>query len=389
MKEDRALELIGRFYDAVLQPALWHGVARELADAFGAAAGGIHIRTLAPMERAQQMWAGLDPAFEDAYLQHYFAEDPWAAFVNRVAPGQCIASGHLLSERDLVRTAFYNDLCRPFGLHDFTGGVVLHEPGSYWISVGLLGHINGARFDDHHLTDLRNLMPHLRRALEISRRVLELQHEITIAGDALDQLSFGVIAVDEAGRVVRANRAAERILSRKDGLSVDARGLVALELRARAELRAALEQAIKGGLGDAAKPNFVRVPRAPRAQPLALVLAPVNAGAWTLGERRARCVVYVIDPESTVAPPEDVLRRVFKLTPAEARLALLVGQGKVPKEAASELSISWNTARFQLRQVFAKTGTDRQAALVRLLSSFGWVGNDLPEQPARLAGHPS
>jgi DNA-binding CsgD family transcriptional regulator len=62
-----------------------------------------------------------------------------------------------------------------------------------------------------------------------------------------------------------------------------------------------------------------------------------------------------------------VLRSHYKLTPAEVRLAVALAEGRSLKEAAGGLGIRITTARAHLRQVFAKTGTSRQAALVRLV----------------------
>jgi DNA-binding CsgD family transcriptional regulator len=62
----------------------------------------------------------------------------------------------------------------------------------------------------------------------------------------------------------------------------------------------------------------------------------------------------------------DVCRR-YRLTPAETSLALELAAGRSLSDAAPRLGIRVNTARVQLRGIFEKTGTTRQAALVRLL----------------------
>jgi DNA-binding CsgD family transcriptional regulator len=67
------------------------------------------------------------------------------------------------------------------------------------------------------------------------------------------------------------------------------------------------------------------------------------------------------------APPA-LLAQAFALTPAEARLAVIIAQGATPERAAGLLGISRQTARNQLKAVFAKTGTHRQSELVALLS---------------------
>ena len=62
--------------------------------------------------------------------------------------------------------------------------------------------------------------------------------------------------------------------------------------------------------------------------------------------------------------PIDLLKCHFGLTPAEARLALHLVEGETLRSAAVKLSISYETARTSLKNIFRKTGTCRQAELV-------------------------
>jgi DNA-binding CsgD family transcriptional regulator len=370
------VRLIGRAYDAVLDPTRWAEVLRDLTASFDTAAGGIHVRTFGRgAARLGCSWfasSGLDPAYEKAYGEHYFAEDPWAACVpDRLEPGVFSRGDELVARRTLARTGFYNDLCVPFGYGDWVGGIALYEPEQCWIAIGMLAPRGRPAFDDEDLAALQLLMPHLNRAFLVSRRVLELEGEQKIAADGLDRATFGVIVLDGAGRVIRTNRVAERILRRGDGLTVKAGVPATTDPSIRGELRGAIRRVLDGTLDGLTGPTLRRAPRRPPARPLALVVAPVQRDEASPFAPRAQCVVYVADPDTRAEPPEDLLRRLFALTPAESRLALLVGQGLTPKEAADELGIRWNTARFQLRQVFAKTATDRQATLVQLLAALG------------------
>ena len=65
--------------------------------------------------------------------------------------------------------------------------------------------------------------------------------------------------------------------------------------------------------------------------------------------------------------PIDLLRCHFGLTPAEARLALHLVAGETLRSAAVKLSISYETARTSLKNIFGKTGTCRQAELVIII----------------------
>ena len=62
-----------------------------------------------------------------------------------------------------------------------------------------------------------------------------------------------------------------------------------------------------------------------------------------------------------------VLRSQHHCTTRESALAMALAQGSTLAEAAAALGISIHTARTHLKRVFRKTGTNRQAELVRLM----------------------
>jgi len=65
--------------------------------------------------------------------------------------------------------------------------------------------------------------------------------------------------------------------------------------------------------------------------------------------------------------PKQRLIDAYRLTPAEAALALGLVLGHDLALIADELKITYETARTHLRHVLTKTGTHRQTDLVRLL----------------------
>ncbi|MNE15394.1 hypothetical protein D3C80_1083030 [compost metagenome] len=62
-----------------------------------------------------------------------------------------------------------------------------------------------------------------------------------------------------------------------------------------------------------------------------------------------------------------LLTDLFRFSPAEQKLALLLAQQLTPEACAERLGLSINTVRSQLRSLFRKTGTGRQAELLSLI----------------------
>jgi DNA-binding CsgD family transcriptional regulator len=72
-------------------------------------------------------------------------------------------------------------------------------------------------------------------------------------------------------------------------------------------------------------------------------------------------------------PTAEVLQGLFDLTPAEARVARGIGEGRTIDAIALASGVTRETVRTQLAAVLAKTGLNRQAELVALLSGKSLV----------------
>ncbi len=59
--------------------------------------------------------------------------------------------------------------------------------------------------------------------------------------------------------------------------------------------------------------------------------------------------------------------RIFGLTKTEARLTLAIANGMTATEYSTKHGISINTAYSQIKEILAKTGTRRQAELIKLV----------------------
>jgi len=67
--------------------------------------------------------------------------------------------------------------------------------------------------------------------------------------------------------------------------------------------------------------------------------------------------------------PPDIWAKLLGLTLAEARLVAALAQGETVELHATQRGIALGTARNQLKMALAKTGTSRQADLVRVALS--------------------
>ncbi|MGO4725965.1 helix-turn-helix transcriptional regulator [Inquilinus sp. 2KB_23] len=377
-RADAILGAVQRIYDAAVSPDAWPGAIAAIAAAANAPRGSLLVENR-PQQRAELMvgWQ-----WDPAHLARMSAPGarrmaPWAA---GLPLGQVVRSLALKTEHDFVRSEFYNEVVRPNG--DFYGAVALVERTPAHSSYVAVRRVLGAEdFADGDVAALQAMVPHLARALDLRKRLDSADLRAAYAGAALDHVDLGVILVDAAARPIRLNQRAEAIIAQADGLFSGPTGLMAALPDQTRRLHHAIATAAAAGdatagIDAAARAAGagirLRLSRPSGAQPLILTVIPIREVA---AERRLgpvpRVTVFVVDPDRTDGPAPAVLRQLFDLTAAEAAVAVEISRGDGLPAVAERLAIAGSTARTHLARIFEKTGTARQAELVRLLLQCG------------------
>jgi DNA-binding CsgD family transcriptional regulator len=165
------------------------------------------------------------------------------------------------------------------------------------------------------------------------------------------------------------NQRATEIVAQRDGILVQHNVLRGVRSADTVALHRLIGEAVHSGSGNGhAGGCGLRLERPSRRWPLTALVTSLRSRESALNGH-AVAAVFVSDPEHSPAIDVGMLRQWFGLTPAEARLAVVLAQGHSLTEALKRLGVGVNTARTELKNIFGKTGTNRQAELVRLLLS--------------------
>ena len=78
-------------------------------------------------------------------------------------------------------------------------------------------------------------------------------------------------------------------------------------------------------------------------------------------------MIFLTDPAARTDTPPARLRQRYGLTEMEAEIASRLVGGMALAEIGNDLGITIHTVRGHLKRLFAKTGTHRQAELLRVL----------------------
>jgi DNA-binding CsgD family transcriptional regulator len=186
--------------------------------------------------------------------------------------------------------------------------------------------------------------------------------------DTLGFLDCGYVILDRSLRTLYFNKRAQEFVDA--GLLTVERHLSFPCRSANQSLNAYLRRVISGTeRGRAAQPKAAHVPRVGRL--------PLIVSAYRLPQPaqsrdfEPHAIVRVTDPEFGSTPCQSFLQVALGLTNCESGIAAKLADGLSLIQIARLIGISHETARTHLKNIFAKTNTNRQSQLVALFNRIG------------------
>jgi len=309
---------------------------------------------------------GADPEQQRLYGEYYGAQDPWVlAGEEKLVEGWVGRGSSLCPPSELVRTEFYNDFYR-FWPHFYPLAAIIERHGVDRSFLTIMRDRSQSDFSDSDVKFVRNLYPHLKRALKLHRRMLDLKQSSRATGSVLDGLDIAIVGLDDSGRVLFTNRLAELMFLSGGVLSLRDGRIVARDPRENAALARLLKSALAPG-SNAASGNAVTIHDADRSL---YVCAFPYKSADNVFPTRQRVLMVINDPGAAPKTREGQLTSLFRLTAAENRVIELLLSGLEPKEIAARTRTTENTVRSHLKSIYGKTGMTRQSHLIRLVSKL-------------------
>ena len=354
-------DLLLAFHDAALEPHLWPAALERAAGFLQARAMLLLARFVPPEPRPMAARLhGITPEFAAAYTTRLYQCDPVLPGATRLPPGSVFRLREFFPGEEAMREArIVREWMEPQGFHDLIGVVL--QPGQPYANmlVAFTGPEPFAADADRRLV---RWAPYLQRAVRILRRLASAGSERALLRDVVDRLGSGLVIVGQSGRVLVTNETANQIFAASDGLTLRDGRLHAAGASDRERLGTALDDVIVHGRDACAS-----LGRPSGAPPLTILAVPIETPDKMGSGEVEVAVLFIHDPlDSPPLDPADV-QVMFGLTPGQAELAALLSQGHSLEEVGERLGLTLNTVRTRVKQVFARTGTSRQAELVRRL----------------------
>lgn len=303
------------------------------------------------------------------YEEHHALNDPRAKIMMALPLGQMMFDHECFTPKMMSSAPIYADWLKSGDLCYCTALplVVTHNQREL---LCVLREIGQQPFLQEEQQFLKQLLPHLLRASKIRFHLQELARDVALGHAALDLQPQAIALLTAERKIIYLNNAAARSLAKGNlfAVSNEQLGLESADLQA--QFLPAVAKACKRD--QAVQASTIQLPQSMGQGTFAgLHIMPLQASHPLAALHYQQPYALLLWHEDN--DQEKVLRMITTLgvTPVEAKLALMLTQGKSIKLFAREQGCSWHTARTHARNLMKRTGTHSQIELVQLVRMLG------------------
>jgi DNA-binding CsgD family transcriptional regulator len=363
-------DILDLVYETSVDPSVWPRLLERFSQVMGGHSAALRCYDV-PSEVGTVTASRFDAAALDRQFRAYANRNPLKSSLDVMRERLRTGAGYLpgammdiewLPKRDFERTDYYRDVYRPLDIHsDISIG--FESKNLFWSGIDVYRSKSQGPFTDDDHKACAYLHPHMVRAWKLGRKLSAAQSLNDSLADFAERSPHGLFVLDRSGLLRHANGAGQAMLARAKGVQATGGRLAGASGDATRRLRALIEAAA----AEARAGGSMALPQPDGLRPLSAIVAPLSAEHAAPMLDGPAVMVCVTDLDAHVSLPDQRLRELFDLTPAEARVAITLFEGFDPKLAAERLDISVWTVRRHLAQIFEKTRTNSQVELARLM----------------------
>jgi len=347
------------FLSAALEPQLWDAALRAMAQATGSRHG--QLIGFGPGAAAFNWISDVAPDIVDrSSMIDGAATDLNFRVAADLLPGRptVVHEAHYDIARQALRADDYLDLCSDYDIfHGCQTRLVADD--NMMIGFALLRSEADGRTSVEQRNLFAELANHARHAVRL-QRAIEQQGFGLLAG-TFETMDRACWLLDATGRVGGMTPRADALLSASRLRVVDGW----LQSDRSDETRAILRSVRAVVDVPAREADPVALADADGGVGIMLEFFPLPARPWALPFAPRAIIVARVG-----APTERhvrLLMRTFRLTPAEADIAIHLAAGLSRADIAARRGVSAETLKAQLRSIYDKTGCSRESQLVRIV----------------------
>ncbi|MFN0103990.1 MAG: helix-turn-helix transcriptional regulator [Bryobacteraceae bacterium] len=352
--------LLVDLYAAAEDPSRWNAFLMSVSD-LTRSHGAAVLRHDFRKNESSGAWARYDPAQMDLYFARYASINPWMGIAKTsISRGPVVPGEAILTLNELRATEFYTDWGKRNDVtHSLCTEIRFDSDKLLYLCLQR-GERRGA-YQESEASVLRLLVPHLHRGMTIHERLngaKEIQAGFKTSAPP-------ILLLTAEARLIEMSDRAQALIASGTVLGLQNGYLRALHMQSRRHFSECIARVSRT---QVSQPAMISL-RTTDAKEMIGVVKPLRPNRDPFSGRRASVMLTVVNPHDSHEAATRALGEHLGLTKAEIRLVVALLELGALDRVMEKLSVTRNTAKAQLAAIFRKTGTSRQAKLVRLFSS--------------------
>lgn len=358
-------QLLETLYGSLLDDKGFEKFLFEFKDHFKGTSATLMAVQKEPREMRWGWTVGVPEKIERWYIENdMVSKDPSIDLFEEVSKTQqgFITAGLLLEDVELIDTV--TDDFKPWLKAEKivdTAGLVIPSSNSEHLILAVQRNIQAGRFTEEEVKNLNLLAPHIRQAVQLFIKFYRQQHDNSSLQAAINTLSQPTIVINELMQVRHINPSAETLIQQNNEFRIVDEKFILKDKDLHDQfMYQAWDMARAAENLERELTSTLIIPSA--NNPITITLSPMFA--HDKNSKFKGVLLQIFDPTIQTLPNAESIKSIFKLSNAEAALCEFLVQGLTLKEIAKERNVSINTVREQMRNIFIKTGYNRQSELI-------------------------
>lgn len=359
---------------AALDPDGWVRVSAEMEKLFRSQSSGLHIQNVRDKSNVYFNVTGHAEKDIQFYQENIAHQNPWFEHEGLMQQGRVLTDETIdrlrSSSKAFENTVFYAEFQRALDYRHHMGGTILEN------DVLAVNYTNARAasigpYSEDEMRRFKALMPLLATAAEMAAKLEATNLQLHAAGTLVDRLNCGVILIDAAARILYANGIADGHLRAGIGLR-QAQGKLATSANALTQKIEHFAKAwcrVPSHVDDAARfAPFSGAVKGADDKPLTVTVLPIprDMAIFSWNAPVAVIVVASRTEGQSIAPSH--WRDQYGFTSIETTVGEKVVEGLSTREIADALELTYETTRWYIKQIRAKTSSLHHAELQKTLS---------------------
>lgn len=351
-------QLIHTLYAALTEKEGFHGFLDVLKQAINACAAELVVVRKTPLQLEHIWYAGLSQEFIEWYTSNNMIEhDLVVNHATYCSPGFFQTALSLIEK--VKNQPDYDRWQQDQNMLD-SAWLVVDATETHTTILAMQRTVEQGAYQPHEINALNRLVPYIRQAVQLNQQLdktLSTSHSLASLVNALPKPSF---VLNEQAEILFANAKAKQFLSQEERLQVKDKRLQFDERQHQEAFFKSSVHIIRASMGLDDFDSDVIMLKRDQASTLMLTLTPIEGGEQAF----SGVLVTVYDSEQRQLPSAELIAPYFGLSQAESQLCADLVLGMSLKEIAENRHKSEATLRSYLKQIFFKTGVNRQSQLI-------------------------